>query len=214
MAWTSTVGDDPTRVLPDGCIDLIWSDDGSCFVAGPDTHAFLYTGIPGTRLAGLRFAPGFGPRVVGVPAGELTDTRVPVDEVWRGADAQRTVERLWQSNSPIDVLEHIAIERAGQSTGDRLIDEVVRMARRGDGAARIADVVGLSDRQLQRRCIDAFGYGVKRLAKILRMIRAVAMAREGVALATTAATTGYADQAHLARDVKALTGVTMRDLVS
>jgi AraC-like DNA-binding protein len=213
VAWTTTVGDEPIRVLPDGCIDLIWCDDGTCFVAGPDTRPNLFLGTAGSRLVGLRFAPGFGPRVIGLPAGELTDHRVSIDDVWPAADAQRTVERLRQSSSPVDVLEDIAVEHADPATGGGLIDDVVAMARRGDGVARIADVVGLSDRQLQRRCRDAFGYGAKTLAKILRMNRAVSLARDGIGFAATAAATGYADQAHLARDVRTLTGLTLRELL-
>ncbi|WP_201776565.1 helix-turn-helix domain-containing protein [Allosalinactinospora lopnorensis] len=41
----------------------------------------------------------------------------------------------------------------------------------------------------------------------MRMNRALDMAREGTPLADVAASAGYADQAHLARDTKALTGV-------
>ena len=40
---------------------------------------------------------------------------------------------------------------------------------------------GLSTRQLQRRALDAFGYGPKLLARILRLGDALALARRGVA---------------------------------
>ena len=39
------------------------------------------------------------------------------------------------------------------------------------------------------------------------------MARSGVDFADAAARSGYADQAHLARDVKALAGVSLTQLI-
>jgi AraC-type DNA-binding domain-containing proteins len=74
--------------------------------------------------------------------------------------------------------------------------------------------VGLSPRQLHRRSLDAFGYGPKTLARVLRLNRALTLARAGVELADVAATTGYADQAHFARDVRELTGTTARALLA
>ena len=49
----------------------------------------------------------------------------------------------------------------------------------------------------------------KTLARVLRLRRALALARAGTPFATVAVRAGYADQAHLARDVKALTGVPL-----
>jgi transcriptional regulator GlxA family with amidase domain len=80
--------------------------------------------------------------------------------------------------------------------------------------AATADRLGLGARQFHRRSLSAFGYGPKTLARILRLQRALALARAGVALADTAARTGFADQAHLARDVRELAGTPMRELLS
>lgn len=75
--------------------------------------------------------------------------------------------------------------------------------------AKVAEDVGLSERQLLRRSLAAFGYGPKTLARVLRMERALVMAASGIPSAEVAASTGYADQAHLSRDVKALAGVPL-----
>jgi hypothetical protein len=66
----------PQRVLPDGCMDLIWMD-GAVHVAGPDTRAFLVTMGPGQVVIGLRFRPGAAPGVLGVPACELRIAEAP-----------------------------------------------------------------------------------------------------------------------------------------
>lgn len=209
FVWTSTVTDEATRVLPDGCIDVIWND-GVLFVAGPDTQAQLFSGVPGSGLVGLRFAPGFGPLVVGSPAHHLLNLRVPLDAVWPSADARTAVDRLHSCGDPGAVLEDLALERrAGADDGPNLVAHVAGLARGGVPVASIADAVGLSGRQLQRRCVDAFGYGAKTLARILRMNRAVALARRGAPFADVAVRSGYADQSHLARDVKELAGVPL-----
>jgi AraC-like DNA-binding protein len=72
----------------------------------------------------------------------------------------------------------------------------------------------MSSRQLQRRCGTAFGYGPKTLARVLRLQRALALARRGRSFANVSATAGYADQAHLSREVKALAGVPLGVLIA
>ncbi|MBA2387085.1 MAG: helix-turn-helix transcriptional regulator [Acidimicrobiia bacterium] len=214
FVWTSTVADGSSRILPDGCIDLIWND-GDLFVAGPDTEAQLFSGVPGSSLAGLRFAPGFGPKVVGVPAHALVNSRIPLDALWTSVAVRCAVDRLQASDEPGEVLEDLALERRVEED-DRLdlVAHVAELARRGAPVSSIADAVGLSGRQLQRRCVDAFGYGAKTLARILRMNRAVELARSGVPFADVAVRSGYADQSHLARDVRELAGVPLGQLTS
>ncbi len=48
-------------------MDLLWIG-GHLVVAGPDRSSFLTSHPEGARYAGLRFAPGLGPSVFGVPA--------------------------------------------------------------------------------------------------------------------------------------------------
>jgi AraC-like DNA-binding protein len=83
---------------------------------------------------------------------------------------------------------------------------VVERLDAGRSVHEIAADLALSERQLHRRCLAAFGYGAKTLGRIRRMQRALAMPAS-VPAALVAATTGYADQAHLTREVRALAGV-------
>jgi AraC-like DNA-binding protein len=85
----------------------------------------------------------------------------------------------------------------------------VRALDAGRDIGAVAAMLGITARQLHRRSLDAFGYGPKLLARVLRMHRALRLARAGTPLAETAARAGYADQAHLSRDVKALAGVPL-----
>jgi AraC-like DNA-binding protein len=208
-AWRSLVppGDRGTRILPDGCLDLIWND-GAVFVAGPDTVTEVSTAPAGSRFAALRFAAGTGPEVLGVPADELTDREIPLADLWPAA----LVRRLAEATDPMAALESVAVAR--WQPPDRAMVALSAGARAGRPVGAIADSLGLSPRHLQRRCKTAFGYGPKTLVRIMRLQRALALARRGRAFADVSATAGYADQAHLAREVKALAGVPLGVLMT
>jgi AraC-like DNA-binding protein len=210
--WTRTDGGGPYRVLPDGCMDLIWHD-GALLVAGPDTAAYVAVGPPGSSYAGLRFAPGQGPRLLGVPAAEVRDLRVPLDALWPAARARRLAARA--DRDPAAALEAWAVDRIRQAgPPDPLPRAVARSLAAGLGLPAVAAAAGLGERQVRRRCEAVFGYGPKRLARILRLQRALALARGGLPPAAVAAEAGYADQPHLAREVRALAGVPLRELLA
>lgn len=202
------------RIVPDACIDLIWQrESGELFVAGPDTRAHVAVSHPGT-LIGLRFSPGSGPAVLGAPADVLRDGRVQLDELWSPAAVRGLAGAL--AATPTDgAAEHLLAEAvAARTTADRdpAATGVLRMLGSGHGIGAIADAVGLSERQLHRRCLAAFGYGAKVLHRVLRFRRAVDLADDGVAFADIAHGVGYADQAHLSREVKALAGISLTQL--
>lgn len=201
--------DAEVRVLPDGCMDLIWTGRG-LLVAGPDTAAHLAGGTGAAVVTGLRFAPGTAPTVLGVPARELRDRRVGLDALWSARRVRRLEERVAQAAEPGTALEAIARDRL-RRTGEPppLLQAVARLLRQGHAVGAVARQVGLSERQLHRRSLAAFGYGAKTLGRVLRFERALALARDGVPLAETAALAGYADQPHLAREVRALGGVPL-----
>jgi AraC-like DNA-binding protein len=208
VAWHSAVPPgSSTRILPDGCLDIIW-EDGAVYVAGPDTVAEIATAPPGTRFFALRFAAGSGPEVLGVPADELTDRQVPLEDLWPTA----AVRPIAEATDPMAALEAVALRRWRDP--DPAMVAVSAAARVGRPVGAIADSLGLSPRHLQRRCRSAFGYGPKTLARVLRLQRAVATARRGVPFAEVSVRSGYADQAHLSREVKALAGVPLSALVT
>jgi transcriptional regulator GlxA family with amidase domain len=82
------------------------------------------------------------------------------------------------------------------------------MAKAGTPIAVMAERLCISPRQLHRRCLPAFGYGPRHLSRIMRFQRALEEVRCGVPLAQVAAAGGYADQAHLSREVRALASTT------
>ncbi len=216
VVWTAGAGerDEDHRVLPDGCMDLIWHR-GELMVAGPDTTAHVSSWTARASYVGLRFGAGVGPRVVGVPAQELRDSRVRLVDLWGTAAAGRLTEQVARSSHPGRVLEHIAGDQLRCTTPpDPLFAYLVRRLAAGGSMASFAEDVGLSPRQLHRRSLDALGYGPKTFARILRMNRALDLRRSGVTSANAAAIAGYADQAHFARETKTMTGVTLGTLLA
>lgn len=212
VAWAAPSDGTPGRVLPDGCMDLLWLD-GRLVVAGPDTAAFLSVVPAGAVVAGIRFAPGSAPGVLGLPAHVARDQRVPLADLWDPSLVGALEEHVAATPTPARALERVVAEHGLRDPDvDPLLAEVVRRADRDEAVAAIADEVGLSVRQLHRRSLDAFGYGPKLLARVLRLQRALALARQGTGLAAVAAHQGYADQAHLARDVRDLAGTTLGGL--
>ena len=212
VVWTQQVASStPARVLPDGCMDVIWKD-GELSVAGPDTTALLVAGRIGESYAGLRFAPGTAAAVLGLPAWELRDRRVPLEQLWPGRQVRELAERISEARDRGAALESLVLPRL--AAPDPVGTAVLAGLQRGLRVEQLAQEAALSERQLRRRCLDLFGYGPKTLARVLRLQHALGPARTGTPFAQVAADAGYADQAHLAREVRALTGVPLGRLLA
>jgi AraC-like DNA-binding protein len=216
-AWVRDIPPGPretSRILPDGCTDLMWVD-GELVVAGPDTEAHVLDAPADARFVAVRFVPGAGPTILGIPAHELRDGRIRLDAIWPAGRVRRLADRLADTPDRAGALQAAVLERL-RETGppDRLTVAAARRQLAGESVAATAGALGLSERQLHRRSLDAFGYGPKQLARILRFRRAVALARAGVRFAEVAVRAGYADQAHLAREVRALAGVPLGALLT
>jgi AraC-like DNA-binding protein len=220
-AWTRTVGGAGAehRIVPDGCMDLIWLS-GELMVAGPDTRAQLAVSPPHAAYAALRFPPGLAPSVLGLPADDLRDQRVDLTRIWPAADTRRLADACWSSfgsrglDAVVAELESLAAERLSAGGGaDPWVARLVGWLRAGSTVRAAAGRAGLSERQLHRRCLPLFGYGPKTLGRVLRFDRALALARAGKSFAEVAVDAGYADQAHLSREVRGMAGVPLRALV-
>jgi AraC-like DNA-binding protein len=211
--WTRVITEGAERialVLPDGCTDLIWEQGRGAHVAGPDTGPVPASIAAGTVIIGVRFRPAAGGPALGVPLSELRDQRVDLADL-RPADARRLSAGLDPATAVSRALD-VTAALADDGPPDRAVTWAARLLR--DPQARTEDVaaeVGLSLRQLRRRCHAAVGYGPKTLQRVLRFRRFVSRldARpEVLDLAALAAETGYADQAHLTKECARLSGLT------
>jgi AraC-like DNA-binding protein len=153
-----------------------------------------------------RFSGGLGPTLLGVPADELRDRTLNLEQLWPACQARVLTERV--EVDPATMLEAWVVERSARCNLDPFGLRVLAMARAGTPMAVMAGQLGIGTRQLHRRCLPAFGYGPRPLARVMRFGRALEEIRSGPPLAQVAAACGYADQAHLSREVRALAGTT------
>lgn len=195
---------EPVRVLPDGCMDLIRMS-GRVVVAGPDTTAFV-SGRDREPFVGLRFRPGALPRLLGVPAAELRNSRIPLSD-------------LGFADAPYRSLVDLACALAsGEPTGETApwslgqLRHITESLGAGAAVAEVARQIGWSSRTLQRQCAAVYGYGPATLRRILRFRRAVSLLDGGAPTASVAARVGYADQPHLYREIRDLTGMSVMAL--
>src|SRR5207248_1167272 len=138
------------RVVPDACVDLIWSEEGLT-IAGPDTRSRLVTLTPGTRMVGVRLRPGAAGAVLGLPACELRDECPDAADVLGRAAVEALLDDLGAGGDPHTVLLR-ALARRAPFAPDPLIRAAIDHL--GHPHARVAAVaadLGLSARQLQRR---------------------------------------------------------------
>lgn len=209
-AWRSDASDETVRILPDGCMDLIAVGGGvsdGIIVAGPDTTANVARHRP-EPLVGLRFRPGALPRLLGVPAHELKDARVALEDL-RDARPVR--------GSLFDVATELADDARSPETAPwsmPLLAEITVGLGRGASVTDLAKATGWSSRTLQRQCRAVYGYGPATLRRILRFRRAVGLMRQGHALADVSAHAGYADQPHLHREAREFSGLSLSTLAA
>ncbi len=207
--WSAVVRDDTeTLVLPDACSDLIWEQRRGAYVAGPDTGPVPARTRASTVMFGVRFRPGAGGPVLGLPLSELRDQRIDLADL-RPAIGKWLPGTLEPETAATRILD-VAGRLVADGPPDTAVARVARLLR--DPRARaeqIAAEAGLSMRQLRRRCHDTVGYGPKTLQRVLRFRRFVSRIDGGdMDLAAIAADVGYADQAHLTRECARLAGLT------
>jgi AraC-like DNA-binding protein len=216
--WINAIHRDhvgPIAVVPDGCVDLVWWG-GRIVVAGPDISSAHSVPTPGATLLGLRFQAGAAAPWLGLPLSEIVGQQIDLSDVWgrKARDLSAMIEdaatpadrlRVWQSQS---------LQIMPDQVPDLEMRAVFDAMKGGTAAPRklraIQDRLDISERTLRRRCHDHFGYGPKTLDRILRFQSVVRATRTGgeTSLSGLAFAAGYADQAHLSREVRALSGMS------
>lgn len=209
-------GGDAHLVLPDGCVDLVWHA-GRLVVAGPDTGPVAAVPSSATTV-GVRLRPGVA-GVLGESAAALRDERVSADALWGhpGAELADRVADAGDDQARLALLTgHVARRSSAAPPPDAAVAAAVAaLSAPRATVARAAQAAGLSDRQLRRRFLDHVGYGPKTLDRVLRLQRFLTLAIATTDdLASLAAAAGYADQAHLGREARALAAATPRELVA
>ncbi|WSF21929.1 helix-turn-helix domain-containing protein [Streptomyces sp. NBC_01353] len=173
----------------------------------------------GGRAAGgieclqIRLSPVLAVAVLGAST-DLSGTVVSLEDVW-GRDAGRAEERL-RAAASWDERFTLAADALGRRMSARpSLDPEVAAAwwlmLTSRGRVRVdslANEVGWSRKRLWSRFRSQIGLTPKHAARLVRFDHAAHLLAAGNAAAQVAAASGYVDQAHLHREVKAFTGVT------
>jgi AraC-like DNA-binding protein len=193
-------------VLPDGCIDFLFeASTGKLEVIGTMTRAIRVEGRGPERFVGVRFKPG----------GAVPFLRDRADLVTDRSEELREAELVEQLGGrsiedQVQLLEAFLLARLPQAKPvDRRI--AFAAARLVEYPAQRVEVLArdlaLSRQFLRRLFLEHTGVTPKVFARIARMRRALELI-ETEPLAEAALEAGYADQAHLTKELKDLVGMT------
>ena len=167
--------------------------------------------IPGSLLCGVRFRPGMARSFLRIPAGELTDSVIPLDDLL-GRSAREFERRLSNAHSSSEAALILAASLPAPANAPNAVQRTIAALAATHGLAdldRFSRAANLSPRQFRRRCLEESGLTPKHLCRILRFRRALNLgSRHKQDWAGIAAETGYFDQAHLIRDFREFTGQT------
>ncbi|TCP52073.1 AraC family transcriptional regulator [Tamaricihabitans halophyticus] len=219
--WTAQVGG-AHRLVPDGCVDVLWIDGGRLVLCGPETSAWSFQFPAGTAAVGVRFQPGRAGSVFGLHTAEIRDRRVELDALLGSRDSRQLAERIDEADgvdAKLAVLGGRVRSWLTRAPSNDPIAAAVAELLRNDPSlpvGALAERIGVGARQLHRRCLAAFGYGPATLRRILRLQRFLRLARQPgapVSLAGLAVLAGYTDQPHLSHDCRELANASPRELV-
>jgi AraC-like DNA-binding protein len=218
--WEVEARNEAHRVVPDGCMDILFRlGDTSARVIGPMRTAAVVEARGVSRTAGVRFRSGAAPGLLGVSAFELRDDAASLGALW-GPDGRFVSGRLADTGADLAAVRRVLSEavathaRRAFSRSLPVTRAVALIEARGGVVpiSAVAAEAGVGERQLERLFDHWVGFGPKMFARVVRTRRATCAIERGsvASWASLAAGCGYADQAHLIREFRALTGVTPR----
>lgn len=186
-----------------------------CVVTMP-TRAWNFGYPLATRSVGAHFKPWGLAAFLPMPAAELCDRPVTVEQVWGGGAVAELRDRLATASGPhemLRLLEEELIQRLRDAAGLRLVRHLSNVIAATRGAVAIGELsaaAGVSNTYLSQRFKELIGITPKRLARIQRFFATIfAIDPAGpVDWADLALRAGYFDQAHFTHDFRAFTGLT------
>ncbi|MGV3709043.1 MAG: helix-turn-helix domain-containing protein [Gemmatimonas sp.] len=231
--WAFTINSLPSpdfmhQVWPDGCVSLAMSfGEDRCYgavIVGPRIVASPVAVHAGERYFGIRFRPEAGAVSCARDASTLRDEKVFAREIFgeRIDELTRELANVHESEAAARVMDAwLERVRVAPEAIDATVREAVQYIVRADGTCSmqdVADAVHLTLRQLQRRFRSATGLTPKEYANIRRARTALKLMLSGERTAgrsrafggwaRLAAESGFADQAHLAKECARLLQLT------
>jgi methylphosphotriester-DNA--protein-cysteine methyltransferase len=207
------------ELFPDGTVSLIYHRNPligleQLLSAGLRTTATKVPVRPGDVFWGMRIAPAAAGVLLGDSLKNLPANSLGFPEALEplGRQMMNGFENCENLEDAVSVFT-AGFKTLGVAASDidEKVADAVEMIELSGGMAKISDIaatLSLSMRQFQRRFAACTGFSPKQYARIRRLYRTatVLAGREKVDWADRAAAMGFADQAHLSRELSALTG--------
>ncbi len=190
------------RVLPTGRAQVIVDlDTGDLVLVRPRTVSAVVA--PARRSAGFSLSGVGLARIIGGDARELLDTTIDLRDI--GGVLPCVLDR----NGDVD-LRAVARHLVTRFEVDERIVVAERLLRSGSPASSVASRVGFDRRTFVPAFRSVVGVAPKHYELLGRLLRANAALRSPnpIPLAVVAAEAGFADQAHMTRDLRRFIGNT------
>ncbi len=191
--------------------DLAGRTVGSAVVGGARAQAYVRSVPGGVASVGAQLAPGAASALLGVPGGELAGRHTALADLW-GSVAMDWSERLADAASPddrVNMLEALLASRLREPAAGVAAWALERL-QQGASVGEVVGASGYSHRHFLSLFRKEVGLAPKVHLRVLRFQGAVAALAAGrpTSLAAIAQAAGYADQAHLTREFRDISGVT------
>lgn len=172
-------------------------------LAGPKVAAERIVRHAGEPMVGVSLAAGAVPAVLGMGGHEALGATVALDSFWSvGSLPERLADE--GGHRALDLIEAALIDRLRPTRADALVLAAARAMRSGRSSAHAIETVGVDRRTFVPEFRRTVGVAPKLYERVCRFNRTIEAIRvpDAAPLATIAAEQGYADQAHLSREVR------------
>jgi AraC-like DNA-binding protein len=221
------------RLMPDGSVELVINLNENetriydrknldqchrlpgTVLCGPHSSFFVIDTAEQDSVMGIHFKPGGAFPFFKLPADELQNLHVSLEDLW-GTEAELLRERLLEAPSPeikFQVLEKCLIaQTAKPMERHRAVHHALALFRNIHTAPAMADVsdqIGISSRRLIQLFSNEVGLTPKLFCRVRRFQQVLQTLRNGTEFdwSEIAADCGYYDQAHFIHDFKAFSGI-------
>ncbi|MGZ4889401.1 MAG: DUF6597 domain-containing transcriptional factor [Candidatus Angelobacter sp.] len=221
------------RLMPDGSIELVINlkeDEARIYdrenldkcerlpgtlLCGPHSSFFVIDTAQQDSVIGVHFKPGGAFPFFKMPASELHNLHVSLQDLW-GHEAGLLRQRLLEAQTPetkFQVLEECLLAQAFRPLErHRAVDFALGLFRNihtAPAIAEVADLIGISSRRFIQLFSNEVGLTPKLFSRVRRFQKVLQEIRTGSDLSWVdmAASCGYFDQAHFIHDFKAFSGI-------
>ncbi|WP_029906527.1 helix-turn-helix domain-containing protein [Prevotella sp. 10(H)] len=205
------------RVLPDGCVDIIFSlfKPDSPYIVGTMTTFLNIQNVGEVKLVGVRFRPGGITAFTRVSVDNFTDVHTDLfstESILDKSFYESLPENCSIDNNIVSYMDDYFLHKLSRFyIPDKRIDYAVSLIEKCKGNISIpliAEKSCLSKRQLERRFLNNIGVSPKAFSRIVKFKSTVQFlkATSSQSLFETAVDCGYYDHAHLAKEFKRLSG--------